>query len=238
MVQVSEPPQRSRKREITVAVGDALVASVPFADGALAVAYVKAVSASYERRQQQWARDVTAALADLSDRVGGLSLESLAQNDTFLDALAHASRIAVSTGQQEKLDALRNAVLNAALPSGDIDADTQAIFLRHIGDLTPSHLHMLKLLVDVSSSDRSTDDMVLLHQHRAKFQTAQARGFYEQLDRDLSAAGLIYQGIIWDALRRAGEHPPEVMPTSTGLAFLRFITDPRGNFETDGGPHP
>jgi hypothetical protein len=127
----------------------------------------------------------------------------------FLAAFAaHASRIAVTTGQQEKLDALRNAVLNAAFPSGDIDADTQAIFLRHIGDLTPSHLHMLKLLVDVSSSDTSTDDMVLLYQHRAKFQTARARGFYEQLDRDLSAAGLIYQGIIWDALRRAGEHPP------------------------------
>ena len=89
-----------------------------------------------ERPQQQWALDVTAALADFSDRVGG-------------DALAHASRIAVTTGQQEKLYALRNAVLNAAFPSGDIDADTQAIFPRDIGDLTPSHLHMLKLLVDV-----------------------------------------------------------------------------------------
>ena len=37
MAQVGQPPEKSRKREIAEAVGEALVASVPVAGGALAV---------------------------------------------------------------------------------------------------------------------------------------------------------------------------------------------------------
>jgi hypothetical protein len=218
---VSEPPQRSRQREITEAVGEALVASVPLVGGALAVAYVKSVTASYERRQQQWARDVTAALADLSERVDGLDPESLAQNDTFLDALAHASAVAVTTGQQEKLDALRNAVLNAALP-GDIGADLQAMFLRHVGDLTPSHLRMLKLTPE--SADGSPDPLL---RYRTNFQNRME--FYEQLENDLVAARLINPQVTVSG---------HTSLTWAGRTFLRFITDPRDDLETDAGPHP
>jgi len=232
MAQVGQPPEKSRKREIAEAVGEALVASVPVAGGALAVAYVKVLGAAYEKRQLDWARDVTVALADLSVKVEGLTPESLAEDDQFLDALAHASSVAAVTGQQEKLDALRNAVLNAALPS-DIDADTQAIFLRHIRDLTPSHLRLLKLLsdppawfdeqgipwpenIEVGSLTRIVEIGMP--------EVAGRRDFYDNLARDLSAAGMSTSEL--GGMKRAdGLKAPRA--SATGQAFLRFITDPR-----------
>ena len=51
----------------------------------------------------------------------------------------------------------------------------------------------------------------------------------------LKYAGLV---IVLGVLEDVPENTPEVMPTSTGLAFLRFITDPGDNLEAAVGPHP
>jgi hypothetical protein len=190
----AEPRQRvveSNKQAIAELVGEAGLNLVPVVGGSIVAAWTRVVGAAYEQRRERWEAELVEAVNDLIDRVDWLTPRSLAQNDTFLDAVAHATTIAASTGQQEKLNALRNAVLNAALP-GDIDADMQAMFLRHVGDLTPAHLRALKLLADVSSHRRRTPTayMPLFEQHIAKFRSG-AREFYEQLDRDLSAAGLI-----------------------------------------------
>ena len=78
--------------------------------------------------------------------------------------------------------------------------------------------------------------MVLLYQHRVEFQTAGAREFYEQLDGPLGR-GTYLSGHYLGRVETCGRTPPEVMPTSTGLAFLRFITDPHDNLEA-ACPHP
>ena len=56
------------------------------------------------------------------DKVDDLTPERLTENVAFLDAVAFATTAAVTTGRQEKLDALRSAVLNAAAfdPTSDI----------------------------------------------------------------------------------------------------------------------
>ena len=58
-----------------------------------------------------------------------------------------ATRTVEHTHQEEKISALRNAVVNSVAPDAP-DADTQAIFLSQIDRLTPSHLRMLTLLND------------------------------------------------------------------------------------------
>ncbi|NER07865.1 MAG: hypothetical protein F6K17_37605, partial [Okeania sp. SIO3C4] len=47
--------------------------------------------------------------------------------------------------QQEKLEALRNAILNSAIPNSLKD-DIQAIFLKWIDEFTVSHIRLLKML--------------------------------------------------------------------------------------------
>lgn len=62
-------------------------------------------------------------------------------------AVVTATRTVEHTHQAEKIEALRNAVLNSADP-GAPGADTQAIILSLIDRFTPSHLRMVTLWDD------------------------------------------------------------------------------------------
>ena len=77
----------------------------------------------------------------------GLAWAGLADNESFITALLHASQAAVRTHEQEKRSALRNAVVNAALPSAP-DDELQIIFLNYVDELTPTHLRILRVLDD------------------------------------------------------------------------------------------
>lgn len=59
----------------------------------------------------------------------------------------HASQTAIRNHQADKLDALRNAVLNAALPNAP-DEDLQLMFVRFVDQNTAWHLKILKLYED------------------------------------------------------------------------------------------
>ena len=61
--------------------------------------------------------------------------------------MVSATRTVEHTHQAEKIEALRNAVLNSVAP-GAPDADTQAIILNLIDRFTPSHLRLLTLWDD------------------------------------------------------------------------------------------
>jgi hypothetical protein len=106
--------------------------------------FVTALSWRLEQRREKW---FTEAVEQLHGQVDGLSLESLVGNDLFTDAVVTATRTVEHTHQAEKIDALRNAVLNS-VSSGAPDADTQAIILNLIDRFTPSHLRQVTLWDD------------------------------------------------------------------------------------------
>ena len=66
---------------------------------------------------------------------------------THLGGASSATRTIERTHDQAKKNALRNAVLNSALPDAP-DADTQAMLLSLIDRYTPSHLRLLTLWND------------------------------------------------------------------------------------------
>jgi hypothetical protein len=93
-------------------------------------------------------------IENLADRVDELqtrglipSLDELAASDVFTDAVVNATRAAQATHQQEKLDALRNGVLNSLGPDAPT-VDEQARFFRLVEQMTPSHLRLLAFLHD------------------------------------------------------------------------------------------
>jgi hypothetical protein len=98
-------PGKSTGREIVERVAEAALGSVPLVGAALAGTLVTALGWRLE---------------------DGLSLESLAGNDLCTDAVVMATRTVEHTHQAEKIQALRNAVLNSVAP-GAPDADSQAI---------------------------------------------------------------------------------------------------------------
>ena len=140
------PPQSSAG-DLAHAGLKAGLSTLPVLGGAIAELIDQVLKAPMERRGEQWMRSVAEAIAELRDRVDGFDVEKLAANETFVSALVHATQIATRTHQEEKLQALRNAITNSVLPNAP-DEDRQHMFFRMIDDLTPWHLRIARLFDD------------------------------------------------------------------------------------------
>lgn len=234
MNSVGEPPKQSTKATVGAAIIEGALSAVPVVGGPLTVIWTTVVGAAYANRRQRWEREITDAVQELLDQVDELTPESLAEDTEFLDALAHATASATATGQQEKLDALRNAVLNSALPS-DLDSDTRAMFLRYVRDFTPSHVRLLRLLanpVDWYASrglawpNLSAGGLSkIVEQGIPEFRGR--RDLYDRLYADLAGAGFTDGGGLHTTM--TGHGLTAERATGAGKAFLTFITDPRSN---------
>src|SRR5258708_9190343 len=143
----TRPPGQRRSRQILERTVEAGLSSVPLLGGAIAVAFVTALGWRREQRREQWFTQLAEGVEELRERVEDLDLETLTDNPLFVDAVVTATRTIEHTHQEEKISALRNAVLNSVAP-GAPDADTQAIMLGLIDRFTPSHLRLLTLWDD------------------------------------------------------------------------------------------
>jgi hypothetical protein len=173
-------------------------------------------------------------LKKLEETVKDFNVELLFENDQFVSVLCHAIQIALRTHQKEKLGALRNAVLNAALPS-NISDDKQLIFLNWIDEITPSHIQILCLQdaprkwvnehhVGTRHFDMAGEVPNIEELKRTLRETC--RDLLEFIILDLKSKGLIQRDPVEifrdgnrDRLDRS--HLPQI-----GRDFMAFITSP------------
>lgn len=139
----TRPPGRSKGRELVARAVEAGAGSVPVVGAALAVALVAALN----WKLNEWLENLAIAVEELGERADGFDVGALTDNPLFVDAAVSAVRTVEHTHQEEKLAALRNAVLNSALP-GAPDADMQAVLLGMVDRLTASHLRFLTMWND------------------------------------------------------------------------------------------
>ena len=99
-----------------------------------------------QKRQAEWLESIAEGVRRLEERLGCV-VDDLKENDAFVDAVLQASQAAVRTGNEEKREALRNAVLNAALPNAP-DESKQQIFINLVDQFTVWHLRSLDLFAD------------------------------------------------------------------------------------------
>lgn len=83
-----------------------------------------------------WLEKLAEIVTELQQQVDGLTPETLAANDVFVTVAMQASQVAIRNHQNEKIKALRNAVLNVGLPNPP-EEDEQLIFVRLVDQLTP-----------------------------------------------------------------------------------------------------
>jgi hypothetical protein len=102
-----------------------------------------------EKRRGEWRKSIGEAVLDLQKRFD-VTFESLSTNDAFIDAVLQASAIAMRTSQKEKLDALRNAIMNAVLPDAP-EHTLQQLFLGFVDQFTIWHLGVLVFLDEPTS---------------------------------------------------------------------------------------
>lgn len=167
-------------------------------------------------------------LRRLKEERGKFSLNELQHNESFVTATLQATRIALQTHQKEKLEALRNAVLNASLPNG-LDHDMKAIFMNHIEAMTPWHLKILAWLKDpdefVQRQGAKLAAVNFVQLLVRDFPELQGRNdFFIQVVNDLRGPGLLTSDTSSRRSRGRDLHGPRT--TGLGDMFLAFIASP------------
>lgn len=185
----------------------------------------------FERRRSEWLKSLGERLKLLETQVEGLKLENLQNNETFITTALHASQAAIRSHQDEKLQALSNAVLNSALPN-PIEEDLQLIFLNFIDELTPWHLRELKFFdnprdwgqkhnINFGSFYMGSPSTIL---EKAFPELANKREWYDIFTKDLFTHGLMSTDSLHTSMTENGMFASRT--TDMGKKFLQFITSP------------
>jgi hypothetical protein len=224
-----EPPKPSTADAVHQLVKAALSA-VPIVGGPAAELLAALIAPPIERRRQEWMESIGRGLADLRSR-DLVALEALADNQVFLDTVLQASQVAIRTADVDKRAALRNAVLNAALPNPP-EESLQTMFLSLIDQFTPWHLRILKLFQDPASwAAKDGARMGSVHMagvvnvlERSFPELVNRRTFYDQVWADLYQRGLVNTNSLHTKMTREGL--ADQRTTDLGNQFLRFIEEP------------
>jgi hypothetical protein len=226
------PPKSKSEGDIAHEVVRAIISAIPAAGGPIQVIFENVFSVPIEKRKQAWLEELAEVVTELQERVNGLTPETLAASEVFVTVAMQASQVAIRNHQDEKLKALRNAVLNSGMPNSP-EEDEQLIFVRLIDQLTPWHLRLLAVLNhpvqwmehnEVTYPGWGMGGVSHVIEHclpdlRGK------RDTYEQLVRDLQADGLLGQGQYLH-VTTTGHGMVESRTTDRGKRFIKYVTAP------------
>ena len=219
-------------------IGRALLAAVPYVGGSAAELLALVVSPPLEKRRDEWIQSIAVELKQLEEETACFKLENLAQDEQFVTTVLYATRSAIATHQQEKIGALRNAVLNAALPR-PLQDDVQMMFLQWIDTLTTWHLRILKFLDNPaqwaarsSTTYPNWDRASLTEVLDLAFPQIQGNmPLYGLLVGDLYAHGLVSIANPFGWVEEQGTFPG--VTTELGRQFLTFIESPLNRSSDD-----
>lgn len=124
-------------------VGRAAIGAIPVAGSPLLEIFNSLLEAPLSKRRTETMIKIGAALNELIGR-GVVTEVGLQENEAFVSTVAEVCNISLRNHQAEKLEALRNAVINSALPTCPSD-DCRQIFLNFVDVCTVSHIRLLKL---------------------------------------------------------------------------------------------
>ena len=213
--------------DVLHAVAKAGLNYVPVIGAAAAELFGLVVTPPLEKRRQAWMNEIADRIKALEGK--GINLEGLSQNEQFIDTILQATAFAIKTSDQEKLDALKNAVVNVALQEAP-DKSKSQVFLALIDRFTVWHIKILSFFDNP----------------KAWFEKAGKKpptSYMGSMSGVLTTAfpGLAAEeelvNVIWDELHAVGFHRSSGLKTmmsgdgalaerttSLGKEFIQFIT--------------
>jgi hypothetical protein len=230
----NEKKYKSPKRkagDVGYAVAKSGISSLPIVGAAASELLSLIVSPPLEKRKSEWMEMVGNGLRDLEQKMG-IVLEELQNNDKFIDASMDATQIALRTSQREKLDALRNALLNSALPNSP-DESIRKMFFSFIDIFGILHIKILELFQNprkwFPKHGMQYQEIVmsgaLSHLIERAFPSLRNnRELYDQIWKDLYLRGLVSTDGLHTMMTASGVEAKRT--TGIGDAFLNFISNP------------
>jgi hypothetical protein len=156
-------------------------------------------------------------LMKLEREIDGFRIQTLSAKPIFISVFMQAYQIALRNHQEEKLEALRNAVINVAKPEFPED-DIYMMFINWIDTFTPWHIKILLFLDETKGAVAGQLIEIVCNNFS---ELSDERAFASQIIKELKDRGLI---------KDTGEivFPDEEVTipfytTGLGKKFLRFI---------------
>lgn len=233
MPYVEPYPEDSDRRRGLAKAAEMGTSFVPVAGSALQVALNELAGRRLADRRTRWLNDLAAKVHKLEEQVGDFA--RLTSEDAFMDALTTAAQIADRTSRAEKLEVLRNSVVNAVMPDAP-DVDTQQLFFDMIDRFTTTHVRMLKLLSDPPDwFDRHGIPRPNIYMgpktgiiEAGMPELSGRRDLINRYAEALNTAGLINQSLT-AMMSENGLWEPATTPL--GAEFLAFIADPESKVD-------
>ncbi len=202
-------------------VARSLIGSIPIVGAAGMELFNAVIVPPLSRRRDEWLSSLAEQFARLEKTVDGFKVENLKDDEVFITAVLHAMTAALRTHQREKLDALRNAVLNVALRTSP-DEDVQLMFLGFIDKFTPWHLRVLTYFNMCPTNFEPAHKTGKLFEIFPDLRGQEA--LFEQIVRDLHTNGLVLSNTTPGTA--TAFMPYTGRTTEMGERFLEFITSP------------
>jgi len=205
--------------------------AIPFGGTAAVELFNKIVSPPLERRRDQWRERVGERLNAL-EASGVIDTDALQHDEAFVTVMMHASQAALRNHDEEKLQALRNAVLNAAMPA-PIDESVQQMFVNYVDEFTVWHIRLLHLFHDPVAWFRTNNvepptfamSSSLDRLIAAAYPDLKRRGdLWELITTELNAKGLFSGTNLRTMMSADGAFQKRT--TDLGDEFIQFITEP------------
>jgi hypothetical protein len=217
-------PEDSDRKQGLTRTAEMGISFVPVVGSALQVAFNEVAGRRLADRRTGWLNDLAEKVNSLEGRIGDFA--KLTSEDAFMDALTTAARIADRTSRAEKLQALRNAVVNSVMP-GAPDLDAQQLFFDMIDRFTPMHVRILQRARRRRRPGRTRPGSLILTGSwsdiaRGIPELAGNPSLIEQYEPALLTTGAVDEPGPEMTLREG--RGPRVTPF--GVKFLAFIADP------------
>ena len=222
----------AKKAKAGLSVAKAAVSAVPIVGGPLAELLNLAILPQIDKRREDWLNSLAERLQKLEERDDGFQMAVLADHPAFTSAMLQASAIALRNHDEEKLEALRNAVLTVAV-SSTAGEDEHERFISLVDTCGAWHLRILAFLANKqgiaekrgappfpswSAGGAST---VLEHVYP---ELVGRRDFYDLIVSDLSRAGLTTTDTL-HVMGTAGGLMLAKQSSDMGDRFIRFISE-------------
>lgn len=215
-----EPPKATRG-DAAHAITKAGLSAIPVVGGPAVELFQHLVQPPLERRRAEWMAAVGEKLLELESR--GIDIEGLGQKDEFISAVMHASQIALRTHQDEKREALRNAVFNVAAGQSPGEA-LEHMFFEWIDSLSLLHIQILRLFQGPTPPPGiSMGGLGSVLEHNMPHLRGH-RHVYDQVWKDLYSRGLINTDSLHATM--SGQGLAAKRTSEIGDAFLRFVSEP------------